>query len=70
MGRVPATMTDAQAAGPRLWGGLAVGFLAFTAYVLCATPAPYALDSAEVATAAFGLGNPTCRSRRVAGPWA
>jgi hypothetical protein len=43
-------------ASPRLWGGLAVGFLAFAAYVFCATPAAYLLDSAELATAAFGLG--------------
>jgi hypothetical protein len=41
---------------PRLWGALAVGLLTFTAYVFCATPAPYPLDSAELATAAFGLG--------------
>jgi len=33
-----------------------VGFLVFAAYVFCATPAPYPLDSAELATAAFGLG--------------
>jgi hypothetical protein len=37
-------------------GGLAVGLLAFAAYVFCVTPAPYPLDSAELATAAFGLG--------------
>jgi hypothetical protein len=40
----------------RLWGALAVGLAAFTAYVLAATPAAYPLDSAELATAAFGLG--------------
>jgi hypothetical protein len=53
---VPVPTNDTRAAGPRLWGGLGVGFLAFAAYVFCATPAPYPLDSAELATAAFGLG--------------
>jgi hypothetical protein len=33
-----------------------VGLAAFAAYVLCATPTAYPLDSAELATAAFGLG--------------
>ncbi len=33
-----------------------MGLAAFVAYVLCATPAAYPLDSAELATAAFGLG--------------
>jgi hypothetical protein len=40
----------------RLWGAIGVGFAAFAAYVLCATPTAYPLDSAELATAAFGLG--------------
>jgi hypothetical protein len=44
------------APGPPFWGAVAVGFAAFAAYVLCATPAAYPLDSAELATAAFGLG--------------
>jgi hypothetical protein len=35
---------------------MAVGLAAFAAYVLAATPAAYPLDSAELATAAFGLG--------------
>jgi hypothetical protein len=47
---------DAWPGNPRLWGGLAVGLLAFAAYVFCATPTAYPLDSAELATAAFGLG--------------
>lgn len=38
------------------WVGAAVALVAFAAYVLGATPAPYPLDSAELATAAFGLG--------------
>ena len=33
-----------------------MGFLVFAAYVFCATPTPYPLDSAELASAAFGLG--------------
>jgi hypothetical protein len=33
-----------------------VGLATFAAYVFCATPAAYPLDSAELATAAFGLG--------------
>jgi len=41
---------------PRLWGSYAVGLAAFAAYALSATPAAYPLDSAELATAAFGLG--------------
>jgi hypothetical protein len=41
---------------PRLWGALGVGLATFIAYVLAATPAAYPLDSAELATAAFGLG--------------
>jgi hypothetical protein len=53
---VPTTTENARAADPRFWGGLVVGLLAFAAYVLCATPTPYPLDSAELATAAFGLG--------------
>jgi hypothetical protein len=39
-----------------LAGGLAVAALTFVAYVLCIAPAPYLLDSAELATATFGLG--------------
>ena len=35
---------------------LPVSLAAFAAYVLCATPTAYPLDSAELATAAFGLG--------------
>jgi hypothetical protein len=37
-------------------GAVAVGLAAFVAYVFCATPTAYPLDSAELATAAFGLG--------------
>lgn len=37
-------------------GGFAVAALTFAAYVLCMAPAPYLLDSAELATATFGLG--------------
>jgi hypothetical protein len=48
--------SDDGSVSPRFWGGLAVGLLAFAAYVFCATPATYPLDSAELATAAFGLG--------------
>jgi hypothetical protein len=40
----------------RAWGGLFVAGLAFLAYALCAAPAPYFLDSAELAAATFGLG--------------
>jgi hypothetical protein len=40
----------------RAWGGFFVAALAFLAYALCATPAPYLLDSAELAAATFGLG--------------
>ncbi len=35
---------------------MGVGLAAFVAYVLAATPTAYPLDSAELATAAFGLG--------------
>jgi len=38
------------------WTALGVGLVAFAAYVFAATPTPYPLDSAELATAAFGLG--------------
>ncbi|HEY5282297.1 MAG TPA: DUF2723 domain-containing protein [Polyangia bacterium] len=41
---------------PRVWGALGVGLAAFAAFVLGATPTAYPLDSAELATAAFGLG--------------
>ena len=41
---------------PQTCGALAVGLAAFVAYVSAATPAAYPLDSAELATAAFGLG--------------
>jgi len=41
---------------PRLLGAIGVGLAAFVAYVFCATPTAYPLDSAELATAAFGLG--------------
>jgi len=49
-------LSESGAANPRLWGAIGVGFAAFVAYVLCATPTAYPLDSAELATAAFGLG--------------
>jgi hypothetical protein len=38
------------------WAALGVGLVVFAAYVFAATPTPYPLDSAELATAAFGLG--------------
>lgn len=38
------------------WVAWAIGLLAFSAYVFAATPSAYPLDSAELATAAFGLG--------------
>jgi Protein of unknown function (DUF2723) len=38
------------------WAALGVGLVAFAAYVFATTPTPYPLDSAELATAAFGLG--------------
>ncbi|HEY0710269.1 MAG TPA: DUF2723 domain-containing protein, partial [Polyangia bacterium] len=37
-------------------GPLAVGFIAFVVYVSVLAPAPYLLDSAELAAASFGLG--------------
>jgi len=40
----------------RALGAWLVGVLAFVAYALCAAPAPYFLDSAELAAASFGLG--------------
>ena len=40
----------------RAWGAWLVATLAFLAYALCAAPAPYFLDSAELAAATFGLG--------------
>jgi Protein of unknown function (DUF2723) len=40
----------------RTWGACSVAALSFLAYALCATPAPYFLDSAELAAATFGLG--------------
>ena len=40
----------------RAFGALLVAGLAFVAYALCAAPAPYFLDSAELAAATFGLG--------------
>ena len=40
----------------RAWGAFVVAGLAFLSYALCATPAPYFLDSAELAAATFGLG--------------
>jgi len=49
-------MNPAPVSTLRLWGGMGVGLAAFVAYGLCATPAAYPLDSAELATAAFGLG--------------
>jgi hypothetical protein len=52
---VPAP-TNSTVASSRTWGALGVGLVTFAAYVLCATPAAYPLDSAELATAAFGLG--------------
>ena len=53
---MPVLANSDGALSPRFWGGLAVGLLAFAAYVLGATPTAYPLDSAELATAAFGLG--------------
>jgi len=53
---VSAPTNAARADGPRFWGVLGVALLVFAAYVFCATPAAYPLDSAELATAAFGLG--------------
>ena len=41
---------------PRALAAFLVAGLAFVAYALCATPAPYFLDSAELAAATFGLG--------------
>jgi hypothetical protein len=41
---------------PRALGAFLVAGLSFVAYALCATPAPYFLDSAELAAATFGLG--------------
>src|ERR1700690_2725863 len=49
-------MNITPASSLRLWGALGGGLAAFAAYVLCATPTAYPLDSAELATAAFGLG--------------
>ncbi|HEX7505755.1 MAG TPA: DUF2723 domain-containing protein [Polyangia bacterium] len=43
-------------ASPRFLGAIGVGLAAFAAYVLCATPTAYPLDSAELANAAYGLG--------------
>jgi hypothetical protein len=40
----------------RTWGAWLVGLLAFAGYALCVGPAPYLLDSAELAAASFGLG--------------
>ena len=40
----------------RPWGACLVAVLSFAAYALCAAPAPYFLDSAELAAATFGLG--------------
>ena len=40
----------------RTWGAFSVAAFSFLAYALCATPAPYFLDSAELAAATFGLG--------------
>jgi len=53
---VPAPTNSTPFANLRLWGAVGVGLAAFTAYVLGATPTAYPLDSAELATAAFGLG--------------
>ena len=53
---MPAPTHTIAATRLRLWGALGVGLAAFAAYVLCATPTAYPLDSAELATAAFGLG--------------
>ena len=38
------------------WSTTLVALLAFAVYVLTAAPAPYLLDSAELAAASFGLG--------------
>jgi hypothetical protein len=40
----------------RTWGAWLVGLLTFAGYALCLAPAPYFLDSSELATATFGLG--------------
>jgi len=53
---VPVPENRSALQSPSAWGALGVGLLAFAAYVLCATPTAYPLDSAELATAAFGLG--------------
>ena len=53
---MPAPTNSTPFANLRLWGAVGVGLAAFTAYVLGATPTAYPLDSAELATAAFGLG--------------
>ena len=53
---MPAPTNSTPSANLRLWGAVGVGLAAFAAYVLGATPAAYPLDSAELATAAFGLG--------------
>jgi hypothetical protein len=50
---MPKKLSMSQA---RLWGAMGVGLATFLAYVLAATPTAYPLDSAELATAAFGLG--------------
>lgn len=47
------TYAEAQV---RRWATLGVGLAAFAAYALGATPTAYPLDSAELASAAFGLG--------------
>lgn len=47
---------DAEVRRPRCWGALVVWVAAFVAYALAATPAAYLLDSAELASAGFGLG--------------
>jgi len=41
---------------PQSWAALGVGLVVLAAYVFAVAPTPYPLDSAELATAAFGLG--------------
>lgn len=53
---MPVPTNTSPAASTRLWCAFGVFLSAFVAYVLAATPSAYPLDSAELATAAFGLG--------------
>jgi hypothetical protein len=53
---VPALTKSDRGPFPHVLGALAVGLAAFAAYVFASAPTAYPLDSAELATAAFGLG--------------